>query len=181
MEKSKKIIYEYAKSRYLWEHERKNQLNQSITIPLGILIVQVTGFSYFLTNFPNCSCNTLFIVFIIFCVLTFSSIVVSIYLFYKQQSGYNYAYITNPSEMLQFRNNYVASYEDGKQKVDYEYIIDQLAETELEHYIEASEKNIQNNEDKVKYYRHFLWFIIISTILLCLTFFFHLLLKKIMI
>jgi uncharacterized Tic20 family protein len=178
MEKTKKFLYSYAKERYLWEHSRKNELNSSVTIPLGILIVQITSFSYFLLNFPKKACNGIFISFIIFFILSILSIILSIILFMRHQSGYKYAYILSPTDMENYRGNYIAAYTDNNDIVDYKYIYNELKETEFSEYLEATERNILNNETKIKFYRYLLLSLIVSTTLLVFTLFFSLLLDK---
>jgi ABC-type multidrug transport system fused ATPase/permease subunit len=178
MEETKKYLYSYAKDRYLWEHSRKNELNSSVTIPLGILTLQITSFSYFLLNFPREICGRIFIAFIVFLILSVISIILSVILFLRHQSGYKYAYILSPKDMENYRNSYISAYTDNNDNIDYDYIYNELKETELSEYIEATETNILNNETKIKFYRHFLLSLIISTALLVLTLLFSLLLDK---
>jgi hypothetical protein len=178
MEKTKNFLYSYAKERYLWEHSRKIELNSSVTIPLGILTVQITSFSYFLLNFPKKTCNGIFIAFIIFFILSILTIILSIILFVKHQSGYKYAYILSPKDMENYRSKYIAAYTDNNDIVDYKYIYNELKETELSEYLGATEQNILNNETKIKFYRHLLLSLIVSTALLVFTLFFSLLLDK---
>ena len=90
MEKIKAYLYSYAKERYLWEHSRKNELNSNITIPLGILIVQITSLPYFFSNFPQRTFSSIFITFIILLALAIISIISSFILFWKHQIGYDF-------------------------------------------------------------------------------------------
>ena len=179
MEKIKIYLYTYAKERYLWEHSRKSDLNSNVTIPLGILIAQITGSQYFFFNFPKKTCSGIFIIFIILLVLSIISLISSFILFCRHQIGYEYVYIFSPKEMINYFQNNIAEYTNYNDDVDYEYIYDELKETELSEYIEATEKNIENNKNKTKFYRHFLLSLIISTFLLVLTLFINLLLDKI--
>jgi uncharacterized Tic20 family protein len=178
MEKTKEYLYSYAKERYLWEHSRKNELNSSVTIPLGILIVQITSFSYFFLNFPEETYKKTFIVFIIFLVLSVISIILSIIFFIRHQSGYKYAYIFSPREMENYRKDYIAAYTSADDDIDYDYIHNELMEAELSGYIEATEKNILNNETKNKFYRLLLLSLIISTAFLVITLFLGFFLTK---
>ncbi|MDR0473739.1 MAG: hypothetical protein LBH43_08750 [Treponema sp.] len=178
MEEIKEYINSYAKERYLWEHSRKNELNNSVTIPLGILIVQISSISYFFLNFPSETCSQLFIAFIVLLSLSIISIVYSVYLFMRHQSGYQYAYIISPKDMNNYYEKNIAAYINNNENVDFNYVFNELKETELLGYIEATEKNITNNEIKIKYYRKFLLLIIISTTLLIFTLLFSLFLDK---
>jgi len=178
MEKTKKHLYLYAKERYLWEHSLKNELNSSVTIPLGILLVQITSFSYFFLNFPKKTNGKIFIAFIIFLILSVISIILSIVFFVRHQSGYKYAYIFSPKEMANYRKDYIAAYTNSDDDIDYDYIYDEIIEAELSVYIEATDKNILNNETKHKFYRRLLLSLIISTAFLVVTFISQSLLDK---
>ena len=168
-EKSKESLFFYAKERYLWEHTRKNEINSSITIPLGILIFQITSFSYFLLNFPSKRLSVYFFVFIILLCLSIISLALSVIFFLKHQIGYKYGNIQSPKDIENYFKKYIAAYIDINEQVDYHYIYNELKEMELSEYIEATERNISNNETKIKFYRHFIITVIISTVLLLLT------------
>jgi len=178
MEKTRKYLYSYAKERYLWEHTRKNELNSSITIPLGIMIVQISGLAYFFINFPKETCNKFFIIFIVLLCLSSISLILSIVCFFKHQIGYKYVYIQSPQDMENYCNRYIAAYTENNDDIDYKYIINELRETELSEYIKATENNILNNETKIKRYRYFLLSLIITTVLLVLTLFINIFLDK---
>ena len=168
--KIREHLYLYAKERYLWEHTRKNELNHSMTIPLGILIIQITSFSYFLSlNFPKEIHSGMFTAFIISLLLSIISITLSICLFVKHQSGYKYEYIHSHKNMKNYYDKNIKAYNDN---IDYDYIYKELKETEFLTYIEATEKNIFNNETKTEFYRYFLLSLVISTFLLVLALFF---------
>jgi uncharacterized Tic20 family protein len=169
MEKTKKHLYLYAKERYLWEHSLKNELNSSVAIPLGILLVQITGFSYLFLNFPKKTDGRIFIVFIIFLILSVISIILSVVFFLRHQSGYKYAYIFSPKEMANYRRDYITAYTKADDNIDYDYIYNEIIEAELSVYIEATDKNILNNETKLKFYRFLLLSLIISTVFLVIT------------
>jgi len=170
VEKIKDYLYTYAKERYLWEHSRNNELNSNVTIPLGILIVQITSFPYFFLNFPQKTYGGIFIVFIILLALSIISIISSFVMFWMHQSGYKYVYIFSPKEMINYCKNNIAAYKNYNDDVNYDYIYDELKEAELLEYIEATEKNIENNESKTEFYKHFLLLLTISTFLLVFTF-----------
>jgi len=145
VEKSKKYLYLYAKERYLWEHCRKNELNSSAVIPLGILTIQISGLSYFLLDI---SLKAKGIVVVVCLIILCVSILVSIVLFIKHQTGYTYGYILSPKSIATYYKNLISAYEDNKEDVDYAYINDHLKEKERDDYIEATERNILNNNKK---------------------------------
>jgi hypothetical protein len=80
--------------------------------------------------------------------------------------------------MENYRNKYIAAYNDNNEVVDYNYIYAELQETELSEHIEATERNILSNETKIKFYRNFLFSLITSTVFLAITLFINTFLDK---
>lgn len=155
MDKTQCMLYEYAKERYSWEHSRKNDLNSSVTVPLGIVTVQITGFSYFVLNFPKINSEILlFISFIVFLILSALGLIFSIALFIKHQIGYTYANITSPKEMDDYRNETMETYKKENGNIDYDSLYNTINNTMYFDYIKCTETNIDNNEKKTQHYRH---------------------------
>ena len=42
------ILYKETKERYLWELQRKNELNNKISIPIGFISIMLGSLAYFL-------------------------------------------------------------------------------------------------------------------------------------
>ena len=56
------FIYKYAKERYEYEQERKDQLNNMVSIPLGVMSVLFGCLAYFFKNLPPSNSNVILLV-----------------------------------------------------------------------------------------------------------------------
>ena len=164
-----KKLLEYAQERYLWEHERKNQINNAVTIPLGIIIVQIGSLSYFIANFPEYFNKAIYYIYIGSLSFSLLSIVISLIFFILHQVGYTYAYISKPTEAKKYVDEYKDYYVKLNTEIDDEKISSEIDMFRLNQYIDASEKNIKNNNKKVYFYRLLLVASIVSTLLMVIT------------
>jgi ABC-type glycerol-3-phosphate transport system permease component len=80
--------------------------------------------------------------------------------------------------MENYRNDFIAAYNDNNELVDYDYIYGELKETEFLVCLKATETNIVSNERKIKFYRYFLDSLIISTGFLAITLFINIFFDK---
>ncbi|MFA6201376.1 MAG: hypothetical protein WC679_13325 [Bacteroidales bacterium] len=169
MLKCENKLLEYAQERYLWEHERKNQINNSVTIPLGIIAVQIGSISYFIANFPEYVDKTIYYIYISAFSLSLLSIIASLVIFVLHQIGYTYAYISKPVETKKYLDDYKEYYKKLNADIDDEKISSEIDMLKLNQYIDASEINIKSNNKKVYFYRLLLITSIISTLLMVFT------------
>ncbi|UTC75973.1 hypothetical protein E4O03_04490 [Treponema sp. OMZ 792] len=175
------FLYTYAKERYEYEQERKNQLNGMISIPLGLISILFACLTYFFKNIPPADSNAcLLIIFYSFLLVSIIILAVCIYFFVMHQIGYDYAYIQDPSVMHNYQRQL---YEYHKKNGFIAEQIDRLVENELietlyDFYVKGSQKNIKNNEKKIKTYRNLIMSIIINIALFSFTFFLRFLLPE---
>lgn len=170
MKKAEKIVFNYAKDRYLWEHERKNNINNMISIPLGIITAMFGCIAYFLRNLPIKSNKIYYIIFTILLALSIVSLIFCIIYFCLHQVGYKYAYISDPTAIYTFKQKYIENFKEANVKVDNRKIKAEIKKILCDQYIKASQINIQNNEKKIRYYRDLILTIIISIIFLSFTY-----------
>lgn len=162
----KSLIYKVVKERYLWEHERKNEINNSISIPMGVITVLVGCLAYFFNNKPQNS-NTVF--YILYCTLICFSIIslaFCLFCFFKHQTGYDYYYISSPDKLYEYEKEYIKNFDKKHVEVDYSVINDQVCNFLYEQYMNAATKNKENNERKIKYYRYLIMSIMVCIVLL---------------
>ena len=146
-------VFEYAKERYNWEHSRKNELNNIISIPLGLLSFIFGCIAYFFSNLPENNSLPLFILFWICLLISCFGFGSCIFLFYFHQTGYTYIYTANPKDFHDFEQAYIKNFNDANVPVNQDLINEKVDEILYTQYIESTNKNINNNEKKIKYYR----------------------------
>lgn len=160
----------YAKERYNWEHERKNQLNNMISIPLGIITAIVGFIAYFFNNLPQNRTNLQTFLFYIFFASSIIALINCIRFFYLHQTGYKYAYISDPQDMRNYEDRMKTYYKEQEEKNIDEKIENELNETLYQQYIDGTQKNIHNNEKKIRIYRDLIISVLINIFLLAVTF-----------
>lgn len=161
----KSLTYKVVKERYLWEHERKNEINNSISIPMGVMSVLVGCLAYFFNNKPQNSSTVFFILYCILIVLSILSLVFCLFCFYRHQTGYVYFYISSPDKLYEYEKEYIKNFDDNQVAVDYSVINDKVCSFLYEQYVNAATKNKENNERKIKYYRY-----LIISVMVCIGF-----------
>ena len=62
----KSVVYRTVKEWYLWEHDRENEVNNVISIPLSLMSILIGCLAYFFNNQPKNSNALLFVLYYIF-------------------------------------------------------------------------------------------------------------------
>jgi hypothetical protein len=167
----KSLVYRTVKERYLWEHDRKNELNNIISIPLGLMSILIGCLAYFFNNQPKNSDTLLFILYHIFITISIICLIFCLYCFYFHQTGYTYCYISSPDKLFEYEQNYIKNFNDNNVEVDYNIINDKVCMFLYEQYANAATKNKTNNERKIKFYRYLIMSITVCIIFLGVTFY----------
>ena len=167
----KSLVYRIVKERYLWEHERKNELNNIISIPLGLMSIIIGCLAYFFNNLPINSNSVLFFLYYFFIVISILCLFFCLFCFYRHQTGYTYCYISSPDKLYEYEQNYIKSFNDNNVEVDYNIINDKVCLILYEQYSNAATQNKTNNERKIKFYRYLIISITICIIFLSATFY----------
>ena len=170
MKESKKKIYEYSKELYNWELARKESLNNSISVPLAIITLQIGSYSALLTNIPLLSIKIINIIFYSILLISLIPLAFSIYYFFRHQIGFTYGYVSSPKELNDFYNSYVEylATTRGTEKSKDELLIEKIDETVLTQMISHTERNMNNNEKKILYYKRLKLCNIVATIVIVL-------------
>ncbi|WP_294427471.1 hypothetical protein [uncultured Treponema sp.] len=159
-------VFDYAKERYDWEHSRKNELNNIISIPLGLLSLIFGCIAYFFSNLPENNSLPLFILFWACLIISCFGFGFCIFLFYSHQTGYTYIYTANPKDFYDFEQTYIKNFNDANVPVNQDLINEKVDEILYTQYIESTNKNINNNEQKIKYYRFLIITIMVTIVFL---------------
>lgn len=149
--------FEFYKEQYYKELDRKNEITNSLNMPIGILTVFVATLFYLLASFKYSNSNILFYIFIIFTLFVVVFLIVSVYHLIKALSnlhnGYLYAYLNDTDDLEEYRVNLMQYYSSiGSEDI---------SEKEFEEYIEKElikSTGINQKNNKLKTFHRFLHF-----------------------
>jgi hypothetical protein len=169
-------IYKYNielfKEMYYHELAQKENINNRISIPLGILTLLIGVASYYINSIYNLTINTWFYIFISVLVVYSILIIICIYLLYKAYYGYEYTYISTAKvidEHTEYYINYYDQYYDNYFSRTTNCTKNELIENAVnkklyELYKDSIDTNAKLNEDKLVYLRKIGGIIIITVI-----------------
>lgn len=165
--------FDFYKELNLKEEDKKNQINNSLSLPIGIITGLVAGLFYFLTAFDF---NLSFWDSIVFSLITLTSIFflgASIFHLIKSYSnfhkGYDYAYLADANDL----DNY---YKELKKYYETNPTLTDTSETEFKQYIfkelvKNTDLNQKNNKKKNKHRFNCEKHLITAFLFLCLNLF----------
>ena len=160
--------YKEYKELYLFELQRKNDLTNSLAIPIGIVSIIAGALFYIISqiSYPFSSIEMLEV--ILFVISTFL-LSTSIYLLIKSYFNYAYGYIPTAQQIEQWRSQLVRYYEDQNTD-DAETHADKDVTVFLtSKFAEHAHHNTLNNDSKSTYLHNANLFIISSIIVMFFT------------
>ncbi|GAH58042.1 unnamed protein product, partial [marine sediment metagenome] len=170
------LIKEIAKERYQREHDRKDQINNSLSIPIVVIMALIGVLGFFIINFPfRAIIDTpgvlIWIVFVLFGLALLGLIIcllIAICYLNKVFSGLTYAYIPTPKKIKKYTEELKEYYEEtGEDEIE-KMIEKDLEEFLIDEYCKNTEINIAKNKEKSFYLTKAKRFIILSLMLLVL-------------
>jgi hypothetical protein len=135
---------ELAQKHYFHEVARRNDLNSSLGIPLGILTALFAAIATMATSISS-PFNLARIILLLTSALATLAGLVSIYFFVKSYLGYMYRHPTSMEPLRAWREQIIAN-GDTEQYAD-----EQVDRVMTKQYSEAAELNSKNNDDKSGY------------------------------
>lgn len=168
--------YDFYKELYFKEIERRGQLNNDISIPIGLATVLATAIFYYFTTYSFTPFELIQIIFTI--MLITGTITLGIAIYYIIQSytffGRNipYDYIALPSDAENYFNDYL-SYQiqlgkaDNDAKLEANIVFENYL---LEAYVRTTSKNTSTNDQRAFDLYMSKKYIIVSFIVLLFTF-----------
>ena len=146
--------YEIYKDVYYKELERKNQLEDSLMLPVGIVTALSTGLFYLVTNF-NYKCNSyLKYIFIVLVIISLIFIIITIYQLIRAYNnftfGYEYHYLSYSAEIEKYYSDLIDFFKSKKHSkektvIESNKIIEQFF---IDEFITKSDFNCYNNDKK---------------------------------
>lgn len=139
---------------YYYQHERKEKIYSSITLPTGVIIVLIGGIFYYLGILSpievawNLRTSALFLL-----MLSFFSVVFSAYYILRTAHNHTYEQIASPLELLSYSRELEDYYTQiGHSSARDEAKVD-LQETLVSQYAKSASWNAEVNERRL-YYRN---------------------------
>ncbi|MEI8225891.1 MAG: hypothetical protein WCG82_08180 [Bacteroidota bacterium] len=99
--------FEFFKEQYYFELNRKNELTNSLAIPIGFLTVLFTGYSYLFFNLKFLNMCYLAIIFTILIFISIVFAIRAIYHLYFTLKGLNYGYVPEPINLFKYEQDYI--------------------------------------------------------------------------
>lgn len=147
--------FDFFKTQYLKEEDKKNEINNSFSLPIGIITIITGALFFLLTNFDF---KTNLIQSIFFAILSTSSFVflcISVFFLIKAytnfHNGYGYNYLADTNDLESYYQAEKKYYKTNTQLLD-------ISDKEFEEYIfgeivKNTDINQKNNKKK-SYYRY---------------------------
>jgi hypothetical protein len=162
--------FEFYKEFYFKELDVRNEINNSLSLPIGLISGLVAGVFYLLTNF-DCKCSTwLTVLFGAAIIAALIFLVVSIYHLIKAYSdfpkGYDYNVLPDINDIEDYRQQLTLFYDDitSTEMVDKE-----MSDYILSEMISNTGGNQKNNKRKMKYRYNCEKYLITSFIMVCIS------------
>jgi len=145
--------FDFYQDYYFRELNRRNEINGSLSIPIGLITALVGGGSYLITNFEYHVALWLTVPFIAVMLVGLGFLGMSVYNLIKAYTnfprGYNYIYIADNDDIEKYRQELKAFYADNPSLPD-------SSEEDFEQYLISSMvkntgANQRNNKRKMKF------------------------------
>lgn len=165
------LLEKKSEERYYKEHERNAQINNSLSIPIGIIVALLGVVGFFLLSIPFKIINTpiawivlgLFIVVFIKLIFCLSR---AIYFLSKVFLGLRYAYMPNPRRICNYAKRLEKHYESQQAKNVDEAVEGKVREFLVDAYCRSTDNNIKLNVEKGFYLTEAKKYIIIALVFL---------------
>lgn len=163
--------YEFFKELYFKELDKRNEINNSLSLPIGLITAVVAGIFYLLTNFDYRYYFIITILFSVAVIAAISFLVASIYHLIKAYTdfpkGYEYSLIADANDIEDYYKQLKEFYSVNPSSIN-------TADHELESYvlteiIKNTDDNQKNNKRKNKFRYNCEKYLIAAFILLCLS------------
>jgi hypothetical protein len=163
-------LSDFYKDHYFLELTRREDANNALTIPFGVLSILV-GAVLIVAKEIDFPLDGIEAYQIIVMAITFVFFLITSYFLYKSWTGYEYLYIASPKTIKEYTVNLFGYYlaigdeqEIAKEKADNETL--EFIDSE---YAETADVNFSNNNKKVEYLRRANTFLSVSAIFAVLT------------
>ncbi|OLN21986.1 hypothetical protein BTO30_11675 [Domibacillus antri] len=144
---------ELYKELYYKEMERKEQINARVQIPLGLIVVLISGIFYCANSMHQVP-ESGRIAFLFFLSVSLISLFVAIFFINKCIFRNKFGYFPLPSEIKTYQDSLYEHYQKIKEKCDVDaetYVNQKISKFLIESYIIGTDNNIRTNDSRTKF------------------------------
>jgi uncharacterized Tic20 family protein len=142
--------FDFFKETYFREEEKKNEINNSLSLPIGVITILIGVVFYLLTNFDfkfNLLLSIIFLVSSLSCILFLSLSCFHVIKSYTNfHNGYGYSYLADSDDLESFYQANKAYYKVNPQLNDISD--DEFSDYILSELIKNTDTNQKNNKTK---------------------------------
>lgn len=162
--------FEFYKENYFKELDKRNEINNSLSLPIGLITAIVAGIFYLLTNFDYKYSLSLTLIFSSTILISLCFLTISVYHLIKAYSDFPKAYYYSILPDTNEIDNY---YQELKKFYSSNTGVTDISEQEVENYIlnemiKNTGKNQKNNKRKSKFRYDCEYYLIATLISICL-------------
>lgn len=171
--------FEYYKEQYYFELNRKNELTNSLVIPIGFITAVFTGYAYFFLQELKCGNTCLLIFYYGFLFVSLYFTIKALFNLFQSIRDLKYGYTPDINELYNFENLYM-KYNKGQNKPIDENLDEKFFENLKGSLVRTTHKNSENNNYRSEKILHTniniiyaVFFLFISTVFFILNSYFY--------
>ena len=136
--------FDFYQKHYFYELEKHFQINNSLSIPLGVLGLLSSALGYFTTNFTIDNSWVTY-AFIVTLVCAGLSILLTVYFQFRVYRKYSYDYIADPDDILNYEKELLAYHRKNNHKNVLSLVASEVEDMLIRKYSSAATYNASNN------------------------------------
>ena len=164
------LAYKLIKERYCFELQRKNEINNIISIPAALISGIVAFIAFICSSFPERNDSGLWYFFCVVLGLSVLGLIVALVCFFKHQLGRKYEYVASPQDIYNYEKECESTITNAGLDISYPKINNLICDFMFKQYVECAEANKRNNKEKNDYYRRLMLAIVATLLLLTIAF-----------
>jgi hypothetical protein len=142
--------FNFYQKHYFHELERKAQITNSLSIPVGVLSLLCGVLGFYVSDF-HFSLQPIPLVFPFLLLCSAIVIVLTVYFLFRSYWSYTYRYISNPDELLTFQKDLEKYYQSIGNNNPVDHALTEFEETLIRKYSNSATQNAINNDNKSSY------------------------------
>ncbi len=158
-----KHLLDHYKHSYYYELDRRDKIVTNLNLPISIAILIIGSALFLLNSSTLCLANMWSMVFLALLFCSVSCIVISVFYIYKALTGYEYKYISLPTEINEYVNQHL-KYNDAVSKNKQISTEEAFFKLLQDQYCMCSTINAQHNDARIDYVRR-TWISLLVTII----------------
>jgi len=146
-------LEELLKEQYKWELERHDRINQSLSLPIGVVVLLVGVLAYCGRTFSTCTWGPWSCVLAFLTLSLLAAVILAVVFLTHSFYGYKYAYLSTAGEFFDYATELEQHYSSQPRVALPALVEDRIRRLLIVEYAKCATRNTQNNDTKSKY-RH---------------------------